>query len=89
MSKTTEKPRNQAVIDYLRKIPLYPFNPKFDPDFVEELLTDFGTVDVLEETKAFRWYHVDRATSNLRNPRVSLRRWLYRAKKPYKPNTNR
>jgi len=83
MNKTTEKPRNSAILDYLRKIPAYPFDPKIDPDFVDELLADFGTaIDVLEETKAFRWYHTDQATSSLRSARLSLRRWLTNAKKP-------
>ena len=83
MSKTTEKTRNGALLDYLRKIPLFPFDPKIDPDFVDELLTDFGgAIDVLEETKAFRWYHTDRATSSLRSARVALRRWLNNAKNP-------
>ena len=83
MNKTTEKTRNGAILDYLRKIPTYPFDPKIDPDFVEELLDDFGAaVDVLEETKAFRWYHTDQATSSLRSARLALRRWLANAKKP-------
>ena len=83
MSKTTEKPRNGAILDYLRKIPVYPFDPKIDPDFVEELVTDFASViDILEETKAFRWYHTDQATSSLRSARLSLRRWLNNARKP-------
>ena len=83
MNKTTEKTRNGAILDYLRKIPTYPFDPKIDPDFVEELLDDFGAaVDVLEETKAFRWYHNDQATSSLRSARLALRRWLTNAKKP-------
>ncbi len=83
MSKTQQNTRNGAVLAYLRKIPAYPFDPKIDADFVEELLADFGTVvDVLEETKAFRWYHTDQATSSLRSARLSLRRWLHNAKKP-------
>ena len=83
MNKTAEKPRNDAILDYLRKMPTYPFDPKIDPHFVEELLDDFGAaVDVLEETKAFRWYHTDQATSSLRSARLSLRRWLTNAKKP-------
>ncbi len=89
MSKTIQKPSKQAILDYLSKFTLYPFDPKIDRDFVEEILTDFGTaINVLDETKAFRWYHVDRATSNLRSPRVSLRRWLNKATKPYRPNTH-
>ena len=83
MSKTTEKTRNGALLDYLRKIPLYPFDPKIDPDFVDEIVADFGAaIDILEETKAFRWYHTDQATSRLRSARVSLRRWLNNAKNP-------
>ena len=83
MSSTTQKPPNGAILDYLRKIPVYPFDAKIDPDFVDELLTDFGaTVDVLEETKAFRWYHTDQGTSGLRSARLSLRRWLTNAKRP-------
>lgn len=79
----TQKPPNGAILDYLRKIPVYPFDPKIDPDFVDEILADFSAaVDVLEETKAFRWYHVDQGTSGLRSARLSLRRWLNNAKKP-------
>jgi hypothetical protein len=83
MNKAPQKPPNATILDYLRKIPLYPFDPKIDPDFVDELLADFGTaVDVLEETKAFRWYHADQGTSGLRSARLSLRRWLTNAKTP-------
>ena len=83
MSKTTEKRTSDAILAYLQRIPHYPFDAKIDPDFVDEILGDFGTVvDVLEETKAFRWYHIDQATVQLRSPRLSLRRWLNNAKKP-------
>ena len=83
MSKTHQKTPNGVILDYLRKIPVYPFDPKIDPDFVDELLNDFApAVDVLEETKAFRWYHADQGTAGLRSARLSLRRWLTNAKKP-------
>jgi hypothetical protein len=82
MSKTANTPHT-ALLAYLQRIPTYPFDAKIDPDFVDELITDFtGVLDVLEETKAFRWYHVDQATTTLRSPRLSLRRWLSNANQP-------
>lgn len=81
MSKTTKA--HQNILDYLQRIPLFPFNPDIDPEFVEEIVEDFASViNVLDETKAFRWYHADQATAQLRNPRLSLRRWLNNARKP-------
>lgn len=82
--KTTTKTPNQDILAYLKKIADYPFDPKIDPLFVEELVTDFGScVDILEETKAFRWFQVDQANSKLRSARLALRRWLNNAKNPH------
>lgn len=82
MNKTHETP-HQALLDYLQRIPFYRYDDDIDPDFVNEIVDDFGNVlDVLDEAKAFRWYHADRATSHLRSPRLSLRRWFNNAKTP-------
>ena len=47
---TTGKPSShlEAALDYLQnRLPAYPFDPKIDRDFVEELLVDFAGVDVI------------------------------------------
>jgi hypothetical protein len=67
----------EPILDYLRnRIPAYPFDPKLDEDFVHELIEDFHHLDILEETKTFRWYHNNRPTDRFKNVRVGLRRWI-------------
>ncbi len=75
MTNTTED-----ILSYLRsRLPSYPFDERVDPDFVDELVEDFQRVDILEETKAFRWYYDNDPASRCSHLRVSLRRWLARA----------
>ena len=65
------------ILAYLReKMPQYPFEPKLDQAFVEELLDDFAGVSVLNEIKTFRWYYENRPLNHVR---VAIRRWLARA----------
>jgi hypothetical protein len=68
------------ILDYLQnRIPEYPFDPILDPDFVDELIQDFHDLDILEETKAFRWYYNNRPTARFKNVRLGLRRWIVNA----------
>jgi hypothetical protein len=71
-----------ALLSYLQhKMPAYPFDPKIDPDFVDELVVDFaGEVDVLEETKSFRWYYSNEPATRMRSMRLGLRRWIANAR---------
>ena len=74
-------PSNDAaeILNYLQHhIPAYPFDPNIDRDFVEELVQDFNHIDILQETKAFRWYYDNQPVTKLRNVRLGLRRWLAR-----------
>lgn len=72
----------EAALDYLQnRLPAYPFDPKMDRDFVEELLVDFAGVDVLEEIKSFRWFNDNKPVSQLRSVRLALRRWIANSKK--------
>ena len=72
-------PQASALLDYLQHdLTGYPFDPKVDPPFVEELLNDFSHVDVLEEIKILRWYHDDQPFKNQQHPRASVRRWIAR-----------
>lgn len=65
------------ILSYLQhQIPKYPFDPKLDVDFVAELVEDFDHIDILEETKAFRWYYDNEPATRLRNIRLGLRRWI-------------
>jgi hypothetical protein len=67
----------RRVLAYLdTRLPGYPFNPNIDRPFVEELLEDFPSIDILEEIKAWRWYHDNGPTSSTGNPRLALRRWI-------------
>jgi len=67
------------VLDYLQHgFSAYPFNRKLDTDFILELVADFERVNLLEQTKTFRWYYDD-DLSRVGNPRAALRRWMARA----------
>ncbi len=67
------------VLDYLQHgFAAYPFNRKLDTTFILELAADFERVNLLEQTKTFRWYYDD-DLSRVGNPRAALRRWMARA----------
>ena len=69
------------ILSYLKShLSSYPFHDKTDSAFVAELIDDFQDLDILEETKAFRWYYENDLASRLKNPRLGLRRWLAKAK---------
>jgi hypothetical protein len=70
-----------AILAYLEhRLQGYPFDPKLDPAFVEELLEDFPHLDILEQIKVWRWYYNGRPPLQ-RQPRAALRRWLSRAQR--------
>ena len=70
---------SRAVLAYLEhRMPAYPFDPKIDDEFVRELVEDFADVDILEETKGFRWFYCQQPPQR-RSVRLSLRRWLANA----------
>lgn len=65
------------ILAYLKdQLPAYPFDPKLDAEFVQELITDFDDLDLLEETKTFRWYYNNQPAARFKNLRVGLRRWI-------------
>jgi hypothetical protein len=69
------------ILAYLKeRIPSYPFKPKIDNDFVDELVHDFGYLEILDEIKAFRWYYDNDPVAKVSNVRLSLRRWLRNAR---------
>ncbi|MCG8455342.1 MAG: hypothetical protein MI919_03605 [Holophagales bacterium] len=78
MAEVPENVSADALMAYLERIPGYGFEPRIDADFAEELLEDFAALDVLEEVKAFRWYHDNRPAEHVRSVRLALRRWLTR-----------
>jgi len=74
---TVSHPLVLQILDYLEScFPDYPFDLQIDRPFVQELLDDFPSVDILEEIKALRWYLGDQPPSS---PRLTLRRWIRRA----------
>jgi hypothetical protein len=81
-TKTPAKKTDRALIAYLRDhLPGYPFDAAVDDPFVEELVADFaGEIDLLEETKSFRWFYDNQPVSRLKSVRLSLRRWITNAK---------
>jgi hypothetical protein len=83
MSTSTKAPAElAAVLHYLQhRLPTYPFDPKIDKDFVEELIEDFSAGNVLEEIKSFRWYNDSKPLTHLRSVRLALRRWIVNSKK--------
>jgi len=76
----------EDILAYLKgRIPGYPFEPRLDTEFVDELLADFQDIDILEETKTFRWYYQNRPADRMKNLRVGLRRWIASARVRKKP----
>jgi hypothetical protein len=65
---------------YLQCLPGYPFDSSIDDEFVSELLADFPAVDVLDQVKAFRWYHNGNPAAHNKNLRLAIRRWLANAR---------
>jgi hypothetical protein len=49
-------------------------NRRLSKDFA-----DFDDLDILEETKTFRWYYNNRPVQRFKNVRVGLRRWIANA----------
>ena len=89
MSANRAKPPSQtgtqtveAVLGYLQhRMPGYPFDPQLDDEFVRELIDDFAAqVDVLEETKGFRWFYSQPPGPPGRSIRLALRRWIANAR---------
>ena len=79
----------EEILNYLKsQLASYPFHAGIrsipselhDSAFVAELINDFQDLDILEETKAFRWYYESEPSAKLKNPRLGLRRWLAKAK---------
>ena len=76
----------EPILAYLKgQMPAYPFDPRLDPEFVDELIADFQDIDILEEAKTFRWYYQNRPADRMKNLRVGLRRWIASAKVRKKP----
>jgi len=77
----SQDPTTEKILVYLKdRIPAYPFKPKIDNDFIDELVHDFGHLEILEEIKAFRWYYDNDPVAKVSNVRLSLRRWLGNAR---------
>jgi len=73
----------EGLLAYLHHhLPSYPFDAEMDSAFVKELVDDFPGVDILEETKAFRWYYDNDPVSKMKQVRVGLRRWILRSTRP-------
>ena len=70
----------KTLLDYMKtSMPDYPFDPQIDGPFVCELIADFDHINILEEAKAFRWYHDNNPAKRYRNLRLAFRRWLSNA----------
>jgi hypothetical protein len=67
------------VLDYLERIPDYPFDTNIDSDFVAELEDDFPDIDILEQLKAFRWHYDGKPANHFKSLRPAIRRWLANA----------
>ncbi len=72
-------PSQHPVLDYLERIPGYPFDPDVDPEFLSELEDDFPSIDILEQIKAFRWHYDGNPARHFKSLRPALRRWIANA----------
>jgi hypothetical protein len=71
----------EPILAYLQhQMPAYPFDPQLDEAFVHELIEDFQDLNLLEETKTFRWYYNNSPAARFKNVRAGLRRWIANAR---------
>ena len=68
------------VFHYLQGLPGFDRDDEIDTVFARELVNDFSDIDVLEQIKAFRWYHDGRPARANPKLRLAIRRWLSRAR---------
>lgn len=68
------------ILHYLESIPAYPFDKNLDTIFVDELIGDFPHINILDQIKAFRWYHNGHPAKHNDNLRLAIRRWLANAR---------
>ena len=64
------------VLEYLQRIPGYPYKENVDPPFIEELIQDFPKLSLIDEIKDFRWYYENDPAERIKNIRLGIRRWL-------------
>lgn len=64
------------ILEYLERIPGYPYKQNVDSPFVQELIQDFPELNLIEEIKDFRWYYDNQPAQRVKNIRLSIRRWL-------------
>lgn len=77
--RPSSSPTVCALLDYLQHhLEQYPFDLTLDKTFVQELVSDYSDLDLLEEIKHFRWYYDNRPPLS-RQPRATIRRWIARA----------
>jgi hypothetical protein len=83
---SNDDPQVEAILAYLEcQLPGFPFDSTIDAPFVHELVTDFPYVDILEQLKAFRWYHDNQPLTHAKKPRLKIRRWIAGAIRPREP----
>lgn len=76
-----EDPTTESILAYLEAMRGYPFDADSDAEFVAELLSDFPSLDVLEQIKAFRWHNGGDPARHFKSLRPAIRRWLAAAKR--------
>jgi len=70
---------DQKLLESLRKIENYPFDPSKDHPFLDELIDEFPNVDFHEELIRFRLWLSECRPYPLLRYRLLLRKWIQNA----------
>lgn len=75
---TTEIVNNpilQECLKALKNIKNYPFTLEKDIEFINSLLNDFSSLDIIEELKKWATYKLDKPLRKSSNARLQIRNW--------------
>lgn len=71
----------KQTLNILKNIPNYPFDFTKDIEFVRKLLTDYPSINLLEEVEKYSTWLLDHPLKKRSNPRLTLRNWCAKSYK--------
>jgi hypothetical protein len=81
----TDKEQLSALLDQLKSIDVYPFDPLKDVPLLSNLINEFPNVDFNEELHRLQLWLSDLAPGHRIHHRLLLRKWIYNASKKATP----
>jgi hypothetical protein len=75
--------REDVILRYLKNhMPGNPLDITIDLDLVEKLVDDLPHTNLVDEIKAFRWYHNIRPADRVPDLPLAIHRWIAHSSSP-------